>query len=74
MTTKKINAKTTRTNLMTWLNADGRRGRRIETLSWGRLARIYNSRSATPAVRRAIEREARKCGYTPSTILHLNAW
>ena len=58
-----------------WLLAIGRSGlRRIDTLSWGRLNRIYHSRNATPQIRQAIERAARRCGYRPQTILGLNAW
>ena len=60
---------------LAWLMARGRRGEpRIRKLSWGRLARIYDSRGADRAVRQAIEREARRCGYTPATILELNRW
>ena len=44
-------------------------GRRIERLGWRRLARIYWAGDAK--VRRAIRNEARRCGYTPSTILAL---
>ena len=58
-----------------WLTAPNRSGvPRLRTLSWGRLNRIYRARSATPAVRKAIEREARLCGYRPASILSLNAW
>ena len=58
-----------------WLLAPNRNGApRIQTLSWGRLNRIYNARSATPTIRKAIEREARLCGYRPASILSLNAW
>ena len=57
-----------------WLLSPGRNGlRRIETLGWKRLAAIYESHAPGGTVRRAIEREARRCGYTPSTILALNA-
>ena len=58
-----------------WLEALNRSGqRRIEALSWGRLARIHAARKSGPEVRRNIEREARRCGYEPATILGLNAW
>jgi len=58
-----------------WLMAKNRRTgiRRIEILGWGRLAAIYDSYKPGSAVRKAINREARRCGYTPSTILALNA-
>ena len=60
---------------LVWLTAANRSGfRRIERLSWGRLARIYNSKKATPAVKRAIERHARRCGYERSMKLYLSAW
>ena len=60
---------------LAWLMARGPQGEpRIRRLSWGRLARIYDSRRADRAVRQAIEREARRCGYTPATILGLNRW
>jgi hypothetical protein len=58
-----------------WLTAVTRKGLpRIQTLSWGRLGQIYRSKQATPAVRRAIEREARACGYRPQSVMSLNAW
>ena len=57
-----------------WLLSRGRSGRRhIETLGWKRLAAIYESHAPGSAVRKAINAEARRCGYTPSTILALNA-
>jgi len=57
-----------------WLVSRGRNGRRrIETLGWKRLAAIYESHAPGSAVRQAINAEARRCGYTPSTILALNA-
>ncbi len=66
---------TTNTTSYRWLTARTRNGaRRIETLSWGRLNRIYHARSTTPAVRYAIEHEARRRGYRPHVILTLNAW
>ncbi|MCC6579523.1 MAG: hypothetical protein IT440_03720 [Phycisphaeraceae bacterium] len=48
--------------------------RRIDHLSWGRLARIYNARSTTADIRKAIENAARRCGYKPAVILGLNRW
>ena len=57
-----------------WLLSRGRNGRRrIETLGWKRLAAIYESHAPGSAVRKAINAEARRCGYTPSTILAVNA-
>ena len=59
---------------MDFLMSPGRWGRRkIETLSWKRLAAIYNASKPGSAVRKAINAEARRCGYTPSTVLALNA-
>jgi hypothetical protein len=45
--------------------------RRIETLSFGRLNRIYWSRKATPEICRAIRNECRRCGYA-TAVLALN--
>ena len=57
-----------------WLTARMRNGRRrVETLGWKRLAAIYYAARPDSAVRKAINAEARRCGYTPSTILALNA-
>ena len=69
-TTKTKNANET----LAWLKAEGRtKGLpRIKTLSWSRLARIYDRQPACSPIRRAIEREARSCGYTPRTILALH--
>ena len=59
---------------MHFLTSAGRWGRRkIQTLSWKRLAAIYAAAGSRSAVRKAIDREARRCGYTPRTILALNA-
>lgn len=73
-----MNAKTNKTAKATraaeWLTAMMRNGRRrIEVLSWKRLAGIYAEAQPGSVVRKAIEREAKRCGYTPSTILALNA-
>ena len=68
--------KTTTRNTMTAerLTARMRNGRRrIEVLGWKRLAAVYESHAPGSAVRKAINAEARRCGYTPSTILALNA-
>jgi len=57
-----------------WLLSRGRNGRpRIETLGWKRLAAIYESHAPGSVVRRAVNAEARRCGYTPRAILALNA-
>jgi len=57
-----------------WLESRGRNGlRRIETLGWKRLAAIYYANPPSSGIRKAINAEARRCGYTPSTILALNA-
>ena len=57
-----------------WLTARMRNGRRrIEVLGWKRLAAIYYANKAGGTIRKAINAEARRCGYTPSTILALNA-
>ena len=69
-----MNANTKRTTeSYEWLTAKMRNGRkRIETLGWKRLANIYYAASAGSRIRRAINIEARRCGYTPRTILELN--
>ena len=57
-----------------WLTAIMRNGRRrIEVLGWKRLAAIYAAAKPGGPVRKAINAEARRCGYTPRTILALNA-
>ena len=57
-----------------WLMAEGRGGeRRIEKLGWKRLARIYDANRPNSPIRRAINAEARRLGYTPRVILGLNA-
>ena len=57
-----------------WLMARGRNGRRrIEKLGWKRLARIYLASRPGSAIRKAINAEARRCGYTPRTIISLHA-
>ena len=57
-----------------WLTSRMRNGRRrIEVLGWTRLAAIYYANKPGSGVRKAINAEARRCGYTPSTILALNA-
>ena len=58
---------------MEWLMARTATGEtRIKTLTWSQLARIYHAKAATPAVRNAIRREARRLGYEPGMVLGLN--
>jgi hypothetical protein len=65
--------RTTKITTCEWLMHKGRTGtRRIETLGWGRLARIFNTSEPNSAVRRIILAECRRCGYTPRMILGLN--
>ena len=55
--------------------ADGPRPRRpspIEKLGWKRLAAIYVANHSDRQIRHAIQTEAQRCGYTPSTILALH--
>ena len=57
-----------------WLMARGRDGRRrIEKLGWRRLGRIYLAAKPGGVIRKAINAEARRCGYTPRTIISLHA-
>jgi hypothetical protein len=57
-----------------WMTAKMRNGRRrIEVLGWKRLAAIYASAQPGSAIRKAINAEAWRCGYTPKTILKINA-
>lgn len=51
----------------------GLRLRRIEKLSWGRLARIYYASRPSSQVRKAINAECRRLGYTPRVILGINS-
>ena len=63
-----------RTETHGWLMARGRDGRRrVEKLGWKRLARIYLANRPGSRMRKAINAEARRCGYTPRTIIALNA-
>ena len=67
-------AKKTNTETHEWLVARGRDGRRrIEKLGWRRLARIYLAAKPGSAARKAINAEARRCGYTPRTIIAMHA-
>ena len=55
-----------------WLTAKMRNGRkRIQTLTWKRLAGLYVAARAGSKVRKAICAEARRCGYRPSSIVAL---
>jgi hypothetical protein len=57
-----------------WLMARGRDGvRRIEKLGWKRLARMYNANRPNSPVRKAINAECRRLGYTPRVILGLHS-
>ena len=56
-----------------WLMARTRLGRRMETLGWKRLARLYYANPPGSKIRKAIDAEARRCGYTPRTILSIHA-
>ncbi len=74
--TIKIAGRDTNTATITaeWLTARMRNGRRrVEVLGWKRLAAIYAANKPGSAIRNAINAEARRCGYTPTTILALNA-
>jgi len=69
-----MNAKKNTQATTGWLTHRNRKGvRRIETLTFGRLSRIYRSREATPAIRRAIRNECRRCGYALA-VLEFNRW
>ena len=67
------NNKKNATETYEWLMTTTRLGRRIEKLSWKRLAKIYYEAKPGSKIRKAINSEARRCGYTPRTILALNA-
>ena len=74
--TIKVAGRDVRADVVTadWLTARMRNGRRrVEVLGWKRLAAIYYANQPGSDVRQAINAEARRCGYTPSTILALNA-
>lgn len=56
-----------------WLMAEGRGGkRRIERLGWKRLARLYDAHLPDGPICKAIDAEARRCGYRPQVILACN--
>lgn len=48
-------------------------GHNIERMSWKTLARLYYAAQPGSAVRKAINAEARRCGYTPRVILACHA-
>jgi hypothetical protein len=74
-TTIKVAGRTENASTVTygWLMARGRDGRRrIEKLGWKRLAAICVAKHSDRQIRHAIQAEARRCGYTPSTILAIH--
>ncbi len=71
-TTQKSTTKNA-TETYEWLMTTTRLGRRIEKLSWKRLAKIYFEAKPGSKIRKAINSEARRCGYTPRNILAINA-
>lgn len=83
MNAKGITMKTTRKRTTTgrpasetaeWLTATMRnRRRRIEVLGWKRLAQMYHAARPGSRIRKAINAECRRCGYTPRNILSLHA-
>ena len=69
-----MGTKNAKTETHEWLMAMGRDGRRrIEWLGWKRLAGMYLAARPGSPVRKAINAEARRCGYTPRTIIALHA-
>ncbi|MCE5279079.1 MAG: hypothetical protein ABFD92_00120 [Planctomycetaceae bacterium] len=57
-----------------WLMAKNRGGRsRLQVLGWRKLAALYYAAEAGSPVRKVIDKECRRCGYAPRTILALNA-
>ena len=64
----------TRPETYEWLMARGHDGaRRIEKLGWRRLARIYYANAPGSPIRKAINAECRRLGYTPRIILGLHS-
>jgi len=77
-----MNATNTKTNktdiyntaMASMLASKGRYGmKKVETFGWKKLAAIYAAARPGSTVRKMINAEARRCGYTPTTILALNA-
>ena len=65
--------KTTTTASYEWLMGRDKHGeRRIETLAWPRLGRIYRASQPGSPARQAINAECRRLGYAPAKILGLN--
>ena len=65
--------KTKMTETYEWMMTKTRLGRRIERLGWKRLAKMYFGARAGSRIRKAINAEARRCGFTPRRILAMNA-
>ena len=73
MNAKTQTAKTQTTASYEWLMGRDKNGeRRIETLAWPRLGRIYRASQPGSPVRKAINAECRRLGYAPAKILGLN--
>ena len=65
--------KTPNTASYDWLMGRDKNGeRRIETLSWKRIARIYRDSQPGSQIRKAINAECRRLGYAPRKILGIN--
>ena len=72
-TAKTTTTKTTTTASYEWLMGRDKHGeRRIETLAWPRLGRIYRASKPGSPARQAINAECRRLGYAPAKILGLN--
>ena len=66
--------KTTTPASYEWLMGRDENGeRRIETLAWPRLGRIYRASKPGSPVRKAINAECRRLGYGPARILVINS-
>ena len=69
----KTNAKklhTPKPETFEWLMTVGRDGRkRVEKLGWKRLAKMWFANKPNSPIRKAINSEARKCGYTTSIMM-----
>ena len=73
MTAKTQTTTTQTTASYEWLMGRDKNGeRRIETLAWPRLGRIYRASQPGSPVRQAINAECRRLGYAPAKILGLN--
>ena len=73
MTAKTTTTKTTPPASYDWLMGRDKNGeRRIGTLDWPRLGRIYRASKPGSPVRKAINTECRRLGYAPVKILGLN--